>query len=209
MSDDSRSREPAPRIPSYRRHKPTGQVVVTLNGRDIYLGKWNNKASRAEYDRLIGEWLAANRSLPSAAFVATVAELAAAYLSFAKRYSRKDGHPTAHLHAIRQALRALKEGYALHPANDFGPLALHAVQEKLIAAGNTRCYINQLCGIIKRMFRWAASQKLLPVTAYQALATVPGLRKGRTGARETLPVPPVADGIVEATLPNLSAPAGA
>jgi hypothetical protein len=29
-----------PRAPSYRRHKPSGQAVVTLSGRDIYLGKW-------------------------------------------------------------------------------------------------------------------------------------------------------------------------
>ena len=51
-------RRSAPRVPSYRRHKPSGQAVVTLNGRDIYLGKWDTKASRTEYDRLIGEWLA-------------------------------------------------------------------------------------------------------------------------------------------------------
>ena len=42
------TREPAPRVPSYRRHRPTGQAVVTLNGRDIYLGKWGGKESRAE-----------------------------------------------------------------------------------------------------------------------------------------------------------------
>ena len=30
-----------PRIPSYRHHKPSGQAVVTLNGRDIYLGAWD------------------------------------------------------------------------------------------------------------------------------------------------------------------------
>jgi hypothetical protein len=27
-----------PRVPSYRRHTPSGQAVVTLNGRDSYLG---------------------------------------------------------------------------------------------------------------------------------------------------------------------------
>ncbi len=27
------------RLPSYRCHKSTGQAVVTINGRDIYLGK--------------------------------------------------------------------------------------------------------------------------------------------------------------------------
>jgi len=29
------------RTPSYRRHKATGQSVVTLNGKDVYLGKYN------------------------------------------------------------------------------------------------------------------------------------------------------------------------
>ena len=33
------------RVPSYRRHKPTGQAVVTINGTDLYLGKWNTAAS--------------------------------------------------------------------------------------------------------------------------------------------------------------------
>jgi hypothetical protein len=37
--------------------------VVTVNGRDIYLGKWNTKANRAEYERLIGEWLVSGRCL--------------------------------------------------------------------------------------------------------------------------------------------------
>ena len=54
-----------PRVPSYRRHRPSGQAVVTLGGRDFYLGRWNTKVSRAEYDRLIGEWLAAGRRLPT------------------------------------------------------------------------------------------------------------------------------------------------
>ena len=43
------------RVPTYRRHKATGQAVVTLNGRDIYLGRWGTKASKTEYRRLIGE----------------------------------------------------------------------------------------------------------------------------------------------------------
>jgi hypothetical protein len=45
------------RVPSYRRHKPTGQAVVTLNGKDIYLGRWNISASKAEYNRLLGSGL--------------------------------------------------------------------------------------------------------------------------------------------------------
>ena len=37
----------SPRIPSYRRHKATNQAVVTINGQDIYLGKWNSVLSKA------------------------------------------------------------------------------------------------------------------------------------------------------------------
>jgi hypothetical protein len=46
-----------PRTPSYRLHKPSGQAVVTLGGRDVYLGKFETPESRAEYDRVVAEWL--------------------------------------------------------------------------------------------------------------------------------------------------------
>jgi len=64
-----------------------GQAVVTLNGRDFYLGPYRSKASKVEYDRLIGEWLANGRRLPQSATPdSTVAELLVAYLRFAKVY---------------------------------------------------------------------------------------------------------------------------
>ena len=44
------------RLPSYRHHKPSGQAVVTVNGRDVYLGKYRSKESRAQYDRLIADF---------------------------------------------------------------------------------------------------------------------------------------------------------
>ena len=51
----------SPRTPSYRLHKPSGQAVVTINGQDVYLGKFNSPESRAEYDRVIAEWLGNGR----------------------------------------------------------------------------------------------------------------------------------------------------
>ena len=44
--------------PKYRLHRSTGQAVVTLNGRDLYLGKYGSTESKIEYDRLIAEWFA-------------------------------------------------------------------------------------------------------------------------------------------------------
>ena len=46
-------------LPSYRRHKVSGQAIVTLNGKDHCLGAWQSKRSNAEYKRLLGEWMAA------------------------------------------------------------------------------------------------------------------------------------------------------
>jgi len=113
-------------VSSYRRHKPTGQAVVTLNGKDHYLGRWNTGASRAVYDRLIGEWLAAGRELPKPETDLTIAELALRYLKFAKSYYRKDGRLTGSMQIIVVALRILKESYGPTPVVEFGPLALEA-----------------------------------------------------------------------------------
>jgi len=59
--------------PSLRRHKPSSLGVVTLNGKDHYLGhrpKGQNtppKAVSLAYDQLVAEWLAAGRQSPPAA----------------------------------------------------------------------------------------------------------------------------------------------
>ncbi len=47
------------KIPSYRLHKASGQAVVWINGRDLYLGKHGSRESREAYDRLIAQWLEA------------------------------------------------------------------------------------------------------------------------------------------------------
>ena len=48
-------------VPSYRLHKQSGQALVTLNGRDVLLGKHDSPDSRQEYNRVIAEWLANGR----------------------------------------------------------------------------------------------------------------------------------------------------
>jgi integrase len=58
-------------------------------------------------------------------------------------------------------------------------------------------------GRVRRVFKWAASQELVPANVYAALSTVVGLQRGRTNAREKEPVGVVAEEVVTATLPNL------
>ena len=45
------------KLPTYRHHKASGQTVVTLNGRDVYLGRHHSSESREKYKRVVQEWL--------------------------------------------------------------------------------------------------------------------------------------------------------
>ena len=45
------------RVPSLRHHRPSGRAVVTLDGRDYYLGRFGSQESKAEYQRLLPEFL--------------------------------------------------------------------------------------------------------------------------------------------------------
>ena len=68
-------RGPSKSLPKYRKHRASGQAVVTFDGTDFYLGPRGTKASKLEYDRLIGEWLANGRRLSSANATISVTEL--------------------------------------------------------------------------------------------------------------------------------------
>jgi integrase len=64
--------------------------------------------------------------------------------------------------------------------------------------------INKAVHQIGALFKWAASHEMLPAAVHQQLRTVEPLRRGRSEARETGAVGPIAIDIVEATKPFLS-----
>jgi integrase len=133
----------------------------------------------------------------------SINELILAYWKHVKSYYVKNGSPTDEQAGIRSALRFLRRQYGSTLASEFGPLKLKAVREAMIEADLSRGVINQYVTRVRGMFRWAVENELIPVEIYQALLTVKGLAKGRSNARETEPVKPVADEHVEATLPHL------
>ena len=195
------------RVPSYRLHRPSGRAVVTLDGRDHYLGEHGSPESRRAYDRLVAEYLATRARRTSADAPPadlTVNELLVRYWDFAVSFYVKDGRATSEPGTIRQALRPVRELYGDVPARDFGPLALKAVRGAMIERDWCRGYINKQVDRVRRMFAWAAAEELLPAAIHQALKAVPGLREGRSAAREKPPVGPVPDEVIERTLPLLS-----
>jgi integrase len=201
-------------IPSYRLHKQSNQAVVTLTDgtgarRDVLLGKYGTPASRAEYARVLGEWEATGRRLPGpeAASGVSVNELLFAFLRHAEgHYRGSDGQPTTELRDYKLTIRLLRERYGLLPAADFSPLKLKALRQGMVESGLCRAVVNQRVGRMVRVFKWGVAEELLPEATWRALTAVRGLERGRTEARETDPVGPVADAVVDATLPFRTAP---
>ena len=192
-----------PRVPSYRHHKPSSQAVVTIHGRDHYLGIWGSEESKAEYQRLITElWSSGCVDEPSKL---SVGELILRFWRHAEGYYRKDGQPTSELSLIRQAMRPVNSLYGHRPAAQFGPLALKACRQAMIDAGTSRSVVNAYVGRAKRMFRWAVENELIPPSVYEGLRAVSGLRRGRSEARETEGVEPVPEEHARAVFPFVSA----
>ena len=190
--------------PKYRRHRASGQAVVTLNGKDHYLGPYGSKESRDAYDRLVEEYLVRKRQPTVQADDLTVTELAIRYWDFARDYYSKKSRRNGETAGIKSALRFLRSTYGDTMASRFGPLSLEVLQRKMVEVGLSRPYVNHLCAYIKRAFKWGVSKELVPVAVHQALLAVPGLKRGKTEAREPEPVGPVPEAVVDATLPHLS-----
>lgn len=206
--------------PSYRKHRASGQAVVTLDGRDIYLGPHGTKASKVEYDRIIGEWLANGRRSPVVESELSVAELIEAYWAHAQKYyAVAAGSSSGELENIRSMLRRLRVLYGRTNAADFGPLSLKATRENMYQPttvndpktgkpiarpGWCRTRVNAQVGRVKRMFKWAVENEMIPPSVYHGLQAVAGLRAGKTDARESEPVGPVPEVHVYAIKPHVN-----
>jgi integrase len=203
--------------PAYQRHKASGQARVKIAGRDYWCGVYGSEESYQEYQRLLAEWRLATAGHTDSAGAAppsyptakptplTVAELIARYRSeHVVSYYVKNGKPTSEQDNIRQALRPVRELYGHTPAASFGPLALKAVRQSLIDRDHSRRFINKQLARIRGLWRWAVSCELVPASSIEALQSVPGLREGRSGAREKPPVGPVSDDLIELTIPHLT-----
>ncbi len=208
------------RSPKYRHYKPKDLGVVRLDGKDIYLGKYNSAESLQKYHRLIAGWLAgkpisedvivAGNTPADAQQSLFVNELILAYMQFALTYYRRDGKPSREIDGIRDSLRPLRQLFGPTPADKFGPKCLKSIRQRMIVVQDlSRSEINKRIRRIIRVFRWAASEELLPSAIYEALRTVDGLKKGRSAARESPAVTPVAEADVIALLPFLTPQVGA
>ena len=202
-------------LPKYRRHKASKQAVVTLNGRDHYLGPHGSRSSVKEYDRLVAEWLARGRRSAEVVDV-PISELLLAYTKFAKGHYRKHGQATGSWENQKPTIKLFKDMYGDTLVSEFGPLKLKAFREKIsrpreMRFGDrvevrtaSRGHINEQVSLIRRIFRWGLAEELVPADILTALSAVSGIQAGRTDLPEGKRVEPVSDEHIEAVLPLLT-----
>src|ERR1700738_4903603 len=193
------------RVPSYRLHRASGQAVVTLNGRDHYLGRHDTPESRLAYERLVAEWLGSGRCpVVERSGDLTLVEALDAYWQHARgSYRGPDDKATSQQDRVRRALKPAMDLYGTTPAREFAPGRLKAVRARMVEQKLCRRVVNQRVDCLKRAFKWLVSEDLVPVEVYQALRAVDGLRRGRTEATDHEPVKPVLQAHLDLTLPLL------
>ncbi len=205
---------PRKSVPSYRLHKASGQARTIINGRHVYLGKYNSPESRQRYARLLAEMSQPGRDAGAVTedtpkSLLLVSEVLVKYLEYAEVYYSDNGTPGKEFQAMEDVAGQVNEFYGDLIANDFGPLKLKTVRQHMIDRNLCRTEINKRVGRIKRVFKWAVSEELVAPSVYEGLRSVTGLRYGRTEARESKPVKPIDERFVEMTLPHVLPPAAA
>ncbi|MBX3396458.1 MAG: site-specific integrase [Phycisphaerae bacterium] len=196
------------KVPLYRLHKASGKAVVTLSGRDHYLGTHGSVESRELYQEIVGRWLANGRTLsddtPRGGL--SVAEVLLKYVEHCEqRYApRRRFHEI--MERIKASVKVVRELYGLSLAASFGPKSLSTVRHRMIGSGLTRSTINDRIRIAKAAFKWAVAEEFIPPSVWHGLSSLDGLRAGDSVAKEPKRVKPVPADFIDAVLPFMRPP---
>lgn len=197
--------------PSYLKHKQSGRARAVWTDRagvrhnKLLPGEYDSEESKAAYLKLVAECAASHAVTDAPPNVITVNEVLLAYFGYAQEHYRtEDGTASDELRHLKTVSRYVRELYGTTPAIQFGPKALKAVRERFIGKHWCRKVVNARIERVRRIFKWAVAEELIPPTVSHALEAVTGLQRGRTQATESEPVGPVDDAVVDATLAHLN-----
>ena len=191
-----------PRTPKYRLHRPSGRAVVTINGMDQYLGRHGTPESRAEYDRVISEWLARGRRPPAdETKVILLKEVIAGYFENCKRKL-----PQVEVDKVRDALKVVRTTYGERPAAEFNAVAFDVVRSKLVASGLCITTVRNRIFTVKKMLAWGIVREMVPdrvLNVIKAFEKEEPLRVGRAGVKPPKEVRPAPEEHIRAVLPHV------
>lgn len=187
------------KLPAYCEHKPTGQayVRITVDGKrqTLYLGKYNSRESLAEYDRIVGEWVA-TKSAESKTKSPTIRDIAERYRSHQEPLLSRDK-----LYNLGNAMKLLTELFGHRPAEEFGVRQMEQLRSELIRREYAREYGNRLIRIVKACCEWAMCHDYLSADQERKIQTIKRLTSAEA---PTKIVKGMDDADVDAVLPYLS-----
>ncbi len=197
------------RIPKYRKHSTRDYAIVQWHGKRKSLpGKFNSTESRAAYAAFLRKIStdAPADAEPVTSDDSTVDDLCLLFLNWALPYY---GGNKEYDH-LRDVTEVLGWKWGGIQTSDFGPARLKAVRDAMISGEWalpsrpwSRSHINHQVSRLRRIFKWGVEHEIVKPSVLAALQAVSPLRKGRSAARETSPVKPVAPEDVAAVLPFL------
>lgn len=204
-----------PKVPTYGHHKPTGQARVYIGGKSHYLGEYGSEASRIRYGELVAKVVSGQpidpfcpkkvgSPLPTDSAGLTINELVLAFMRHAKQHYLKDGRETSEIHCLKSATRWLVELYGFTAVDQFGPLMLKTVRQKMVDAEWVRYTCNKGVGRIRSVFKWGVENELVSHATLAKLQAVAPLLSGRTTAKDNPARQPATVEQVEAVRPLVS-----
>jgi len=193
---------PKSAVPAYRLHKGTGQAVIYVGRREVYLGAHGSPESRQKYAEIIsrvtgGEAIPVRSPTDKPASPKSVAALCLRFIA-----EKLPSYADAEQHCQRGAIKVLAGLFGETPAAEFGPIRLRTVRNAMVAGdphaedanGNpkprkpwSRSFVNHQVKRLRFIFRWGVSWELVPASVADALATVESLKAGETDAPEGRP----------------------
>ena len=193
-------------VPQKRAHI-SGQDRVYLHGKHYYLGPSGSEEARTRYDALVAIYLSNGRTMPEdtpthqAELSPTVAHITEVFRGAIKTKYANSPDEARRLLAL---CRELDDYFGDVLAEQFGPLKLESFRDLLVASGITRRTINGHIKSVIRIFKYAVSRELIPVSVVETLRTLESLRYGQTTAPEQKKRTPVSLAHVKAKAEYLS-----
>ena len=166
--------------PSYLFHKQSGRARAVwtdslgIRQQKLLPGLFDSEVSRTAHARLALE-LAAMPTIAVKSATLTVQEVLLAYHEHATTYYG-DGKE---LDAISRCIRAVRLIYGDTLAAEFGPAKLKVVRQSIVDAGLCRKQVNKRVDRIRRAFRWAVGEELVPTSVYEGLRALAPLMPGK------------------------------
>ena len=216
---------PKAKAPALRYHI-SGKSVVTLNGRDFYLGMHDRPETLAKYAVLIKHYQENGLMLPDDFDIDAMGGDVQSILqtNLAATPSNQEAEPNLVRHITANYREHAKSVYATSKselarilqvcdeldthtgdtlASAFGPRLLREQRKRWVESGKARNYCNRLTNLVVRMFRYAVSEELVEDSAWNRLKSIEPLKEGQTTAPETQRVKPVSLADVRATSKEL------